>query len=231
MLWALHGMVGDPTDWDFLEPHFPLVARQLWSEVDPYDDWARRFCRDVRERDPAPILLGYSMGGRLALHALLEAPDMWRAAVIVSAHTGLADRQSRRIRWLQDDEWARKLRSVSWEVFLKIWNEQAIFAGSVPPGERLTTFKWRKAIIQSFDHWGLSRQEDLLPRLSELPAPVLWMCGAHDPRSLAIGRAAVAALPNGQLEIVPRSGHRVPWEAPDEFVERLKTFIAREVAL
>ena len=228
MLWALHGMVGDVSDWNFLRPHLSIEARQLWAEVDRYEPWARRFCADVRNRDPAPVVLGYSMGGRLALHALLEAPDLWRGAVIVSAHTGLANASARNIRRLQDDEWARKLRAVPWQVFLKIWNEQSIFDGAAAPGERLTTFKWRRAIIQSFDCWGLSRQEDLLPRLGALSMPVLWISGEHDVRYTAIGRAAVATLPNARHAILPACGHRVPWENPEEFVRHVLAFMQAE---
>ena len=223
-------MVGDLNDWNFLRGHFPVEARQLWAEVDRYDVWARRFCAEVRERDPAPVLLGYSMGGRLALHALLEAPDLWRGAVIVSAHTGLADLQARRIRRLQDDEWARKLRAVSWEVFLKIWDEQPVFDGATSRGERLTTFKWRQAIIRSFDFWSLSRQEDLMPRLGELEMPILWISGECDVRYTNLGRAAVAALPKARHEVLPRCGHRVPWEAPDEFVRTVSDFLGGNCA-
>lgn len=225
MIWALHGMVGDPADWDFLKPELPVVARQLWAEVDRYESWARKFCREVQQKDPAPILLGYSMGGRLALHALLSAPHLWRAAILVSAHTGLPDRESRAIRWRQDDEWSRKLRSIPWEVFLKIWNEQSIFAGSPPPGERLSTFRWRQSIIRSFDCWSLSRQENLLPRLSSLTMPVLWLSGEMDPRYGEMGRAATAMLPQGRFQEVPACGHRVPWEAPELFTAAVREFL------
>ncbi|MGI8601978.1 MAG: alpha/beta fold hydrolase [Verrucomicrobiales bacterium] len=231
MIWALHGMVGDPTDWDFLQPHLPLLARQLWGEVDSYRAWARGFCNDVKQRDDAPILLGYSMGARLALHALLEDPKLWRGAILVSGHTGIRDYQARRIRGLQDDEWSQKLRAVPWDVFLKIWNDQSIFHGSAPPGERLTTFRWRQSIIRSFDHWGLGRQEDLLPRLAELPMPVLWICGEMDAKYIAIARNAIGVLPCARLEILAGCGHRVPWEAPQEFLQVLKRFLAQEALM
>ncbi len=227
MIWALHGMVGEPADWDFLKHTVPqLRAPLLWADVDRYFPWTGRFVKTVRTEDPSPVLLGYSMGGRLALHALLRAPELFRAAVIVSAHTGLADRDLRKVRWKQDDEWAVKLRGVPWETFLRIWNDQAVFDGSAPPGERITTFKWRQSIIRAFDCWGLSRQEDLLPRLGAVTCPVLWITGSHDDRYTALGAAAVRALPNARHCVIDGAGHRVPWEMPGAFTAAVAEFLA-----
>ncbi|MFN0125427.1 MAG: alpha/beta fold hydrolase [Verrucomicrobiales bacterium] len=229
MIWALHGMVGDPADWDFLRPTLPgLQTPLLWAEVDRYTPWAFQFAKKVRAKDPRPVLLGYSMGGRLALHALLAAPDLFRAAIIVSAHTGLADREIRQRRWRQDDEWAKKLRSLPWETFLRIWNDQAVFAGVDMPGGRLTAFKWRQGIIRSFDCWGLSRQEDLLPKLGHLNLPVLWISGDFDKGYTEVARGAVAALPNARHAVIPSAGHRVPWENPDGFIDAVSGFLFAE---
>jgi 2-succinyl-6-hydroxy-2,4-cyclohexadiene-1-carboxylate synthase len=232
MIWALHGMVGEPSDWDFLKPSIPnLQAPLLWAEVDHYRPWAEQFTERVRAADPAPVVMGYSMGGRLALHALVAAPDLFRAAVIVSAHPGITDRRLRQIRWRQDDEWAAKIRSVPWLTFLKIWNDQAVFDGAPAPGERLTTFRWRQGIIRSFDCWGLSRQEDLVPKLAGLRTPVLWVTGENDRGYSALAATAVAVLGRGRHETIPGAGHRVPWEAPVDFAGRVCSFLSRECLL
>ncbi len=230
MIHALHGMVGEPADWDFLKPHaLGLRAPLLWADVDRYMPWAFRFAQQVRgQQDEAPVLLGYSMGGRLALHALLAAPTLFRAAIIVSAHPGLADKQQRILRWRQDDEWAARLRTLPWEVFLRVWNDQAVFDGCAPPGARLTTFKWRQGIIRAFDHWGLSRQENLLPKLAGLATPVLWLTGEKDRVYGELARAAAAASPHIRHEIIPGAGHRVPWEQRERFMECVSTFLAAQ---
>lgn len=229
MIWALHGMVGEPADWNFLKSTMPdMRTPLLWSEVDRFTPWAFQFAKKVREEDPRPVLMGYSMGGRLALHALLAAPRLFRAAIIVSAHTGLADREMRQRRWRQDDEWAKKLRSLPWETFLRIWNDQAVFDGSAAPGERITTFRWRQGIIRSFDCWGLSRQEDLLPKISGLQMPILWISGEHDPVYSELGREAVACLPQARHVVIPSAGHRVPWEAQEAFTAAVTAFLSSE---
>lgn len=225
MIYALHGMIGDPADWDFLKARLPNVhAPLLWADVDRYTPWAMRFTQQIRSKDQAPALIGYSMGGRLALHALLAAPTLFRAAVIVSAHTGLEDKRQRVLRWRQDDEWAARLRTLPWEVFLRIWNDQAVFQGSHPPGPRLTSFKWRQNIIRALDLWGLSRQENLLPKLERLDVPVLWITGEKDPRYGEVAQAAAAISPRIQHHVIPNAGHRVPWEQSEAFLAAVEAF-------
>jgi 2-succinyl-6-hydroxy-2,4-cyclohexadiene-1-carboxylate synthase len=57
------------------------------------------------------------MGGRLAMHALLESPELWSAAILVSANPGLpaADHPGRAQRMASDESWARRFESDPWE--------------------------------------------------------------------------------------------------------------------
>ena len=97
MIWALHGMVGEPADWDFLKPVLPeLQTPLLWAEVDRYTPWAFQFAKRVRAADPRPVLLGYSHGRPARPARPARRPHLFRAAIIVSAHTGLADHEMRK---------------------------------------------------------------------------------------------------------------------------------------
>jgi 2-succinyl-6-hydroxy-2,4-cyclohexadiene-1-carboxylate synthase len=226
MIWALHGMIGDLTDWNFLKEKVPSVqAVRLWTEVDRYEPWAERFCARVREVDPEPVLLGYSMGGRLALHALQHDPSLWRGAIIVSSHPGLRGRDERKLRWKADDEWAMKMRELPWDVFVKIWNQQSIFAGSPLPDERQSLFLWRQAITLAFSLWGLSRQNDLRVNFPQISCPVRWITGELDVTYTGLGREAVSLLPLAQHAIIPQAGHRVPWEEPEAFIAEVQAFL------
>ena len=115
MIYALHGFLGKPSDWDFLDLqniHAPNLhqapqAKDFWN-------WAEDFNREVAAQDDAPILLAYSMGGRLALHALLQGPKLWKAAIIVSAHTGLQSEQERTARLQSDAKLAEDFLHQPW---------------------------------------------------------------------------------------------------------------------
>lgn len=126
MIWALHGAVGMEADWNqFAEvmgtSGCEVKGVDLWQFVEKegcsFEEFGVRFCQRVRAEDQEPILLGYSLGGRLALHALLEDSAMWRAAVIVSAHPGLQDDEARVLRMASDAHWAGRALVGSWDRF------------------------------------------------------------------------------------------------------------------
>jgi 2-succinyl-6-hydroxy-2,4-cyclohexadiene-1-carboxylate synthase len=186
---ALSGFLGLPSDWDFLPwPHDP---------------------------DHGDILLGYSMGGRLALQ-LLER-ERFTKAVIVSAGLNAPD-DARRVR---DEEWARRFLSEEWRSLMQAWNAQPVFGGhEVVRHER------------DYDRAELARQlrensPAVLPppRLEQIETPILWIAGERDAKYVEIARRAVARLPHAELWICPDAGHRVPWEQPDAFVRRLRDFL------
>ena len=68
-------------------------------------------------------------------------------------------------------------------------------------------------------------QEDLLLQLEKVTCPVLWIVGERDTKFLKVAEAAVEAIPNAELLIVPECGHRVPWEKPAEFHSAVRDFL------
>jgi 2-succinyl-6-hydroxy-2,4-cyclohexadiene-1-carboxylate synthase len=183
------GFLGLPSDWDFLPwPHSP-------SDGD--------------------VVLGYSMGGRLALR-LLEA-RRFRAAIIVSAGLNAPDAGRR----LRDEAWARRFEADEWSKLMRDWNAQPVFGGHVLDRRE-----------DEYDRAELARQlreysPAVLPppRLEAIETPVLWIAGERDAKYAEIARRAVERLPNAELWICPDAGHRVPWEQPEAFVARLRDFL------
>ena len=104
MIWALHGAVGMAADWRqfaaAMPSHLGGVRRlDLWRFLDccpmSLDECGRALAEEIKRIDPEPTLIGYSMGGRLALHAMLNQPGLWKSAVIISAHPGLKNESDR----------------------------------------------------------------------------------------------------------------------------------------
>src|SRR5690606_6539540 len=79
------------------------------------------------------ILVGYSLGGRIALHALRDSPDLWQAAVIISAHPGLVLEEDRVVRKKADQEWAKRFMHEDWDLLMKSWNSQPVFKNGSQP--------------------------------------------------------------------------------------------------
>jgi len=179
-------------------------------------DWD--FVRDV-ETDER-VLVGYSMGGRLALHALIAGAAFDRA-VIISAGLNLEEgREERRAR---DEAWAKRFESDSWDEVMRDWNAQPVFGGHVV--QRLENDYDRRELARQLRENSPGLLPTLVPRLHEIEIPVLWITGERDTAYVEIGRRAVSSLRTAELWICPNAGHRVPWEQPALFRARLREFV------
>lgn len=239
MIWALHGAVGMADDWRQFAACQEI--REVCGEVRRLDLWRFLECcpmpltqvgdtlaEEIQRIDPAPVLLGYSMGGRLALQALLSRPDFWSGAIIVSAHTGLSHETERVARRQKDTEWSALALRGDWAEFLNQWQGQGVLQGELGDAElpsRLPLKSRRASIAKSFMDWSLGAQEDLSTRLGEIECPVMWVTGKDDEKFTEIGRRATEILPRGEHHIFDRSGHRVPWSQPTEFARKCHDFI------
>lgn len=234
-LWCLHGALGEAADWRGLaaamaELEVAVRSVDLWRFLACCPMGLPAFGRALNEEARAGgggggVLLGYSMGGRLALHALLdERPHPWRAAVIVSAHPGLEAEEQRAQRRAADAGWAAKTLRCDWRRLLDEWNSQPVLAGGVAV-DRGGLEARRKEVARSFVDWSLGAQQALWSRLGEIRVPVLWVAGERDGRFRELAERAVALLPDGRLWTAAGAGHRVPWEAAEAFGARVAEFL------
>lgn len=234
-LWCLHGALGEAADWRGLAA---AVAGQ-GLEARSVDLWRFLACRPMSlpevgralneearaVRGMDRVLLGYSMGGRLALHALLDEQEHpWRAAVIVSAHPGLEEEAQRAKRRAADAAWAAEALGGDWDRMVGEWNAQPVLAGGEVP-RRAGLEARRQAVARSFVDWSLGTQEPLWSRLGEIRVPVLWVAGERDGKFRGLAERAVDALPDGCLWTVEGAGHRVPWQAGEAFASRVVEFL------
>lgn len=237
--WLLHGALGMAADWRAFAKRLAAGktgsrAVDLWrfleSQPLPLADFGREFNADASAelfRGKGRVLLGYSLGGRLALHALLEKGHAWQAAVVVAAHPGLESATERDARRATDAAWATRAIAGNWHEFVTAWNTQPVF-GQAPPRDpqqaaRLVTR--RREIARSFVDWSLGAQQPLWERLREITIPVLWVAGEHDAKFRSLAERAVAAMPRATLAIAPAAGHRVPWEAEEWLAGQVGAFL------
>lgn len=200
---ALHGFLGLPTDWDFLKPAGFDVVTPLLDDIPKRGD----------------TLLGYSMGGRLALHALLDGARYERA-VIVSTGLGIEGEEARARRRRADEKWARHFETQEWHRVMRDWNAQSVFGGHEAT-RREEDFD-RHELARMLRQWSPAVLPPLAPRLHEIDIPVLWIVGERDEKYVAERERAVSLLKNAELWVCPGAGHRVPWEQPVRFIERLR---------
>jgi 2-succinyl-6-hydroxy-2,4-cyclohexadiene-1-carboxylate synthase len=159
------------------------------------------------------VLLGYSLGGRIALHALTQSPESWRGAIIVSANPGLRDTSERDVRVEVDRKWARRFLEESWSSVLRDWDAQPVFGSQpyplqdegVDPRSELS----RELCADLLTSCSLGLQEDLRPKIARLKVPILWISGEQDVKYSQIGEEMVRLNSGIRHLSIPGAGHRV----------------------
>jgi 2-succinyl-6-hydroxy-2,4-cyclohexadiene-1-carboxylate synthase len=228
-LWCLHGAVGMAADWQgFSVAGWAVKRVDLWRFLDccpmTMPEFGRALNTEANAEPGKKILVGYSMGARLALQSLLQGGP-WDAAVLVAPHPGLEAAGERAARRATDAEWASLALSGEWADFLVKWNAQTVLGGSGFPADRRNLAARRREVARSFIDWSLGAQEPLWEELREISCPVLWCAGELDAKFRALAERAVPLLPQGELWIAPAAGHRVPWETPEAFREKVGEFL------
>lgn len=234
MIHALHGNAGLPEDllpllhasgWEFRAWHL-----WRWIVENPGDLSFDGFSPALNSAAPADasprILLGYSLGARLALHALTQPSSAWDAAILISPHPGLTDEKERGARLAHDQAWAVRFLRDPWNQVIAAWNAQPTLAGeSVSRANQLLVETWRREVAAASDAWSLARQPDLRPRFPRVKCPVLWITGAKDEKFTALARECCPLLPGAQHVIIPAAGHRAYHD--DETQAAMSGFLAR----
>jgi 2-succinyl-6-hydroxy-2,4-cyclohexadiene-1-carboxylate synthase len=177
--------------------------------------------------------VGYSMGGRLALHLALSRPDLVERLVLVGATAGIDDDVERARRRVSDEALAQRVEAEGVERFVDWWLSQPLFAtlpaSAADREHRLTNTA--AGLASSLRLAGTGSQEPLWDRLGELTMPVLVVAGELDTRYATVGRRLVSAMgANAELVLIPSAGHACHLERPDAFCLNVADFLdeARE---
>ncbi len=247
-LLLLHGFTGSAASWD---PLAQRIAAEGWRVIaidhlghgassiptDPRRYAIERVCADLADilaqmglRSADTVILGYSMGGRVALAAMTHTP--YRAAILESATPGIADPTERAARQQSDADLAARIERDGVPAFVDYWTNLPLFASqrglaeadrSALRAQRLTN--QAAGLANSLRGLGTGRQPDLGPALADARLPVLLIVGALDTKYVAIAQAMAHTLPNPRLAIVPGVGHTVHLEAPAVYEDLVLTFL------
>jgi 2-succinyl-6-hydroxy-2,4-cyclohexadiene-1-carboxylate synthase len=172
------------------------------------------------------VLCGYSMGGRVALHVALAAPERVRRLVLVATTAGIEDQAERAARRRADRGLADDLERLPYEEFIERWRTQPLFAGDPPEVGALAREDQRRnrpdALAAVLRGMGTGEMQSLWGRLGELDMPVTVLAGERDEKFQGLGRRMVEVLPDARLLVVP-GGHGLPLENPAAVVGALES--------
>jgi len=179
-------------------------------------------------------LVGYSMGGRLALYLTVNFPERFDKVVLESASPGLATEWERLERVQKDEQIARKLtRSISqtdFRNFLLNWYSQPIF-GSIknhPGFDRMLESRLENhplELAKSLRFMGTGSQPSLWEKLKDNKIPLLLLVGEKDEKFLNINTQMSQICKSAQLEVIRNAAHNIHLENTKEFVQSMHKFL------
>jgi 2-succinyl-6-hydroxy-2,4-cyclohexadiene-1-carboxylate synthase len=230
----LHGFSGTHRAWDAVIARLP-AERYLPLALDlPGHGEAADFeppitfegcVTSVLERSPPRfVLAGYSMGGRVALHVALAAPERVARLVLVGVSPGIEDPAERASRRDADRRLADELECLPFEDFIERWRSQPLFFGDPPEIARLAREDQLRnrpnALAAALRGIGTGEMPPLWHRLGELTMGVTVLVGDRDAKFNALGRRMVELMPRAELRVA-RGGHRLQLENPAAVVSAL----------
>ena len=255
----LHGFAQTPRSWDAVARALQDAGRRTYvidlygaaleasragggvesgSAEAPYDslaslgavcDRVAAIVRLVAAAEDAPVLVGYSMGGRIAAETMVRHPGLPLAGLVLeSAGLGPADDAARAALARRNGEWAARLREGGVAAFMDWWETLPLFATQreLPPATRAAIRIGREAhgaetLARSLEAWGAHHQaaeSETVAALAQMRVagrPVLYLAGSCDEKYAALAaRVRAAGLP---AVLVEGAGHNVHLEKPEVF--------------
>jgi 2-succinyl-6-hydroxy-2,4-cyclohexadiene-1-carboxylate synthase len=180
----------------------------------------------VGELPAGGALVGYSMGGRIALHAALRRPDAWSALVLIGVSAGVDDRVGRR---RADEQLARWIERHSIEDVVARWERLPVFATqsdelrALQRDGRLSHDPGELALL--LRSGGQGALEPVWDRLGELRCPVLLVAGELDPIYVEAAQRMADLVPDARVRVVAGAGHAPQLEQPRAVSELLLEFL------
>ncbi len=174
-------------------------------------------------------LLGYSMGGRLALYTALTYPQRIKRLVLESASPGLKTEAERQARIASDQALAARIEQGGIAAFADFWSNLPLFASQSPQlRQRLHDQRLDNnpvGLANSLRGMGTGAQPSLWERLGELTLPTLLVAGEADAKFTAINREMHALIPASTLEIIAGAGHTVHAEQPQTYTHIVQVLL------
>jgi 2-succinyl-6-hydroxy-2,4-cyclohexadiene-1-carboxylate synthase len=173
-------------------------------------------------------LCGYSLGGRVAMHVALAAPERVSQLVLVSTSAGIEDAVTREARRASDRRTADGLENFSLEQFIEAWGCLPLFREDPPEVvERAREDQRRNdrhGLASAMRGLGTGEMQPLWGRLQELTMPSAVVVGVRDAKFRALGERMASMLPSAEYVVSP-GGHRLPHESPEALVAVLDSIV------
>lgn len=214
MIIFLHGFLGSPDDWNSLTQYItqPLKTLTLPGHCGtPLDPFILE--KEIPEKS---IIVGYSLGGRLAMDFARKFPERIESLFILSANPGLEFEREERV--IQDEKWIAMIENEGMDRFLEQWYAQELFTSFSLTDEIKKRRKEHdpKSLIEVLRTLSPAKLPSLWPHLKSFSFPLLFLFGENDIKYRKIGKRL---MENHEVMWVPNASHPIHLEAPRTIAE------------
>jgi len=244
----IHGFSGSPESWRRVAalldvPGHALAVCGHGGENPPatsrgptsFEAEVDRLGAVVQAEAAAPrLVVGYSLGGRLALGLLVRHPDLFLGAVLIGANPGISGEDARVARRRDDERWARLIEEEGLAVFDNEWSALPLFAsqhdldaGRLAEQRRIRLSHDPAALGAAMRTLGLGAMPDYRRALRDVACRVELIVGGLDPKFESLARQMAKTLPNASVHVVEGAGHNVLLEAPAELARLLNATLGK----
>ena len=228
----LHGFTLNGASWDELIAKMPGGWRFLAPDLRGHGEAATSpATMDACAADLALLwdrlgikrshLVGYSMGGRLALHVAVRLPERTRSLLTIGAHAGLQGNE-RATRRQRDEALAERIERDGVDAFVQYWESLPIFAGIARRGpvvaatlHGLRLGNQAEGLAASLRGMGAGAMEPLWDGLDAIAVPATFVAGDQDTAYIMAALLMGEHVPDWRFRAVPDSGHAAQFEQPD----------------
>lgn len=242
----LHGFAGSANIWKFLFENlnldFPLIAIDLighgkTSSPNDYELYTESAQLDqlnkilIHFNIQETILLGYSMGGRLALSFAINNQNRIKGLILESSSPGIEDENLRNQRIQSDLSIAEQIDSKELKDFFTEWYKQPVFSSLRNIPNKLESLIERKTVnnktglTNSLKGFSTGKMKSYWNDISKMEIPVLLVCGSLDTKYYEIMQKMNSLIPNSTLKVNVGTGHITHLEKPDEFLNFVRSFL------
>lgn len=229
----VHGFTGHPESWlatrqalrweGELLPFTLLGHAGSAAAPSPFAAETRRLLDEAqtvatRER---PLLAAYSMGARLALSAVVKAPELFAGALLIGSSFGLQNAALREERRREEARWIDLLERGGIEAFVSAWEAHPTLrlhqaSEAARQAQRLRRLAHHPlGLATALRCLGLGEMPDCRPALPALKLPLFFMAGAHDAKFRSFADEGSRLAPEGRF-LLSRGGHDALLESPSE---------------
>ncbi|GAB4188752.1 MAG: 2-succinyl-6-hydroxy-2,4-cyclohexadiene-1-carboxy late synthase [Simkaniaceae bacterium] len=241
----LHGLLGSHEDFQEIIKEFRnrhhCIAIDLpghgnsdfnsnYFREDPFKATIEAIYRTLLQRQIRRChIIGYSMGGRLAMLLGKKYPGLIGKMIILSSHPGLK-KEARKKRKNKDNAWADLIEEYGLDTFLTRWYDQALFKNLRSKDKFACMLKQRKrnhphAIAWALRNLSLAKQPSLNSFLQSPPFPLLWICGGRDEKYQNLYAAMKKTYPKLRLQQIAECSHALHIENPKECFRVIEPFL------